>query len=63
VNQLGSSDYTRPHKFRGKACMLAGYRLGALAGVPGQISEDGTGLWIDRATAVLTQDVANARRC
>ena len=62
VNQLGSSDYTRPRKFRERlACWLDLVRA-LWPECPAKLSEDGSGLWVEQATAVLTQVVSDARR-
>jgi hypothetical protein len=56
VNHLGSSDSSRPRKFRER---LAGWLdlVGPLwQECPARINEDGTGLWVDRASAVLTEE-------
>ena len=62
VNQLGSSDYSRPRKFREKLAGWLDLVRALWPECPARINEDGTGLWVDRANAVLTQEVSNARR-
>ena len=61
VNQLGSAEYTRQRKFRER---LEGWldlvRL-LWPECPARIDSEGSGLWVDRANAVLTAEVANAR--
>ena len=60
VNQLGSSDYSRPRKFREKLASWLDLVRALWPECPARINEDGTGLWIDKANAVLTQEVVNA---
>jgi hypothetical protein len=62
VNQLGSSDYSRPRKFRERLAGWLDLVRALWPECPATINEDGTGLWIDRANAVLTQEVSNVRR-
>lgn len=62
VNQLGSSNYARPRKFRERLVCWLDLVRALWPECPAKLSEDGTGLWVDRATAVLTQDVSRARR-
>ena len=53
INQLGSTDYARPRKFREKLeCWLDLIRT-MWPGCPASIDQDGTGLFVDRANAVL----------
>jgi hypothetical protein len=62
MHQLGSSEYSRPRRFRERlACWLDLVRA-LWPECPAKINQDGTGLWVDRANAVLTEEVANARR-
>ena len=61
VSQLGSTDYARPRKFREK---LEGWLKLVRAmwpECPASIDSDGTGLFVDRAHAVLPLDAAKAR--
>ena len=61
VNQLGSSDYARPRKFRER---LEGwlYLVRAMwPECPASMDSNGTGLWVGRANAVLTAEVNNIR--
>jgi hypothetical protein len=62
VNQLGSSEYSRPRKFRERLARWLDLVRVLWPECPAKINQDGTGLWIDRATAVLTEEVANAHR-
>jgi hypothetical protein len=62
VNQLGSSDYSRPRKFREKLADWLDLVRALWPECPARINEDGTGLWVDRANAVLTEEVSNGRR-
>jgi hypothetical protein len=63
VSQLGSSEYSRPRKFREKLAGWLDLVRALWPECPAAINEDGTGLWVDRANAVLTEEVSNARRC
>jgi hypothetical protein len=63
VNQLGSSEYSRPRKFREKLAGWLNLVRALWPECPAAINQDGSGLWVDRANAVLTQEVSNARRC
>jgi hypothetical protein len=61
VNQLGSSDYARPRKSRGR---LEGWlELVRAMGpeCPASTDANGAGLWVGRANAVLTAKVDNIR--
>lgn len=62
VNQLGSCGYSRPRKFREKLSGWLDLVRALWPECPARINEDGTGLWVNRATAVLTEEVSNARR-
>jgi hypothetical protein len=62
VSQLGSSDYSRPRKFREKLAGWLDLVRALWPECPVRISEDGTGLWLDRANAVLTEELSNGRR-
>jgi hypothetical protein len=61
VNQLGSSDYARPRRFREKLAGWIDLVRALWPECPAGISSDGTGLWVDRANAVLTNEVSNVR--
>ena len=61
VNQLGSSDYSRPRKFRERLAGWLDLVRALWPECPATINADGTGLWVDRANAVLTQEVSNVR--
>jgi hypothetical protein len=63
VSQLGSSEYSRPRKFREKLAGWLDLVRARWPECPAAINQDGTGLWMDGANAVLTQEVSNARRC
>ena len=53
INQLGSTDYARPRKFREKLeCWLDLIRT-MWPECPASIDQDGTGLFVDKANAVL----------
>ena len=62
VNQLGSSEYSRPRKFRERLAGWLDLVRALWPECPAKINQDRTGLWVDRASAVLTEEVANARR-
>ena len=62
VNQLGSSEYSRPRKFRERLAGWLDLVRALWPECPAKVNQDGTGLWVDRASAVLTEEVANARR-
>ena len=61
VSQLGSTEYARPRKFREKLEGWLNLIRAMWPECPARIDGDGTGLFVDRATAVLTQEVAHAR--
>ena len=61
VSQLGSTEYARPRKFREKLEGWLNLIRAMWPECPAQIDGEGTGLFVDRATAVLTQEVAHAR--
>jgi len=63
VNQLGSCDYARPRKFRERLARWLDLVRALWPECPARINEGGTGLWVDRANAVLIEEVSNARRC
>ena len=62
VNQLGSSDYARPRKFRERLAGWLDLVRALWPECPALLNDDGTGLWVDRASAVLTREVSNAYR-
>ena len=62
VSQLGSTDYARPRKFREKLEGWLDLVRTMWPECPASIDRDGTSLFIDRAHAVLPQEVSNARR-
>jgi hypothetical protein len=61
VSQLGSTDYARPRKFREKLEGWLDLVRTMWPECPASIDRDGTGLFIDRALAVLPLEVSNAR--
>ena len=61
VSQLGSTDYARPRKFREKLEGWLDLVRTMWPECPASIDADGTGLFIDRAQAVLPLEVSNAR--
>jgi len=63
VNQLGSSDYARPQGSSGNDSRrgMAGLGPSDVAGMPAAIDTTGTGLWVDRASAVLASGGTNVR--
>jgi hypothetical protein len=62
VSQLGSADYSRPRKFRERLEGWLDLVRALWPECPAKVDENGTGLWVDRANAVLTQEVSNACR-
>ncbi|MCU1325243.1 MAG: plasmid encoded RepA protein [Bryobacterales bacterium] len=54
VSQLGSADYSRPRKFRERLDGWLDLVRALWPECPAKIDENGTGLWVDRASAVLT---------
>jgi hypothetical protein len=62
VNQLGSAEYNRPRKFRERLENWLDLVRTLWPDCPARIDADGTGLWVDRANAVLAQEVSNVRR-
>jgi hypothetical protein len=62
VNQLGGSEYSRPRKFRERLASWLDLVRALWPECPAKINQDGTGLWVDRARAVLTEEVSDARR-
>jgi hypothetical protein len=61
VSQLGSIEYARPRRFREKLEGWLNLIRAMWPECPARIDGDGTGLFVDRATAVLTEEVAHAR--
>jgi hypothetical protein len=61
VNQLGSSDYARPRKFRERLESWLGLIRTMWPECPAAMDANGTGLWVGRANAVLTAEVSNTR--
>jgi len=61
VSQLGSVEYARPRKFREKLDGWLTVIRAMWPECPASIDRDGTGLIVDRARAVLTQEAVNAR--
>jgi hypothetical protein len=53
ISQLGSADYARPRKFREKLEGWLELVRAMWPGCPASIDKDGTGLFVDRAYAVL----------
>ena len=62
VSQLGSADYSRPRKFRERLESWLDLVRALWPECPARVDDNGTGLWVDRAIAVLTQEVVGARR-
>jgi hypothetical protein len=58
VSQLGSADYSRPRKFRERLEGWLDLVRALWPECPAKVDENGTGLWVDRANAVLTQEVS-----
>jgi hypothetical protein len=61
VNQLGSSDYARPRKFRERLDGWLDQVRAMWPECPAAIDTTGTGLWVDRASAVLASGGTNVR--
>jgi hypothetical protein len=61
VSQLGSVEYARPRKFREKLEGWLTIIRTMWPACPATIDRNGTGLIVDRALAVLTQEVVNGR--
>lgn len=61
VNQLGSTEYARPRKFREKLEGWLKLIRAMWPECPAVIDRDGTGLLVDRSMAVFTSEVVNAR--
>jgi hypothetical protein len=61
VNQLGSADYARPRKFREKLEGWLDLVRAMWPECPAAMDTNGTGLWVDRAHAVLTSEANNGR--
>jgi hypothetical protein len=62
VSQLGSADYSRPRKFRERLEGWLDLVRALWPECPARVDENGTGLWLDRANAVLTKEAVNALR-
>jgi hypothetical protein len=62
VCQLGSAGYIRPRKFRERLEGWLDLVRALLPECPAKIDANGSSLWVDRASAVLTQEVAHAHR-
>jgi hypothetical protein len=62
VSQLGSADYSRPRKFRERLEGWLDLVRALWPECPARIDDNGTGLWVDRANAVLSQEGLHARR-
>ena len=60
VSQLGSTEYAR-RKFREKLEGWLKLIRAMWPECPARIDDEGTGLFVDRSTAVLTQEVTHAR--
>ena len=60
VNQLGSADYARPRKFREKLASWLDLVRTMWPDCPAEIDRDGTGLLLDKASAVLSIGRVNA---
>jgi hypothetical protein len=58
----GDTCRSRPRKFRERLEGWLDLVRALWPECPAKVDENGTGLWVDRANAVLTQEVANARR-
>ena len=61
VSQLGSAEYARHRRFREKLESWLNLIRAMWPECPARIDDKGTGLFVDRATAVLTREVAHAR--
>ena len=61
VSQLGSADYARPRKFREKLQGWLDLVRTMWPECPASIDPNGTGLFVDRANAVLPLGGSNAR--
>jgi hypothetical protein len=59
VSQLGSADYSRPRKFRERLESWLDLVRALWPECPARVDDNGTGLWVDRATAVLPSGEAN----
>jgi hypothetical protein len=62
VSQLGSADYSRPRKFRERLEAWLDLVRALWPECPARIDENGTGVWLDRANAVLAKEAVNALR-
>jgi Plasmid encoded RepA protein len=61
ISQLGSAEYARPRKFRERLDGWLDLVRAMWPECPACIDEDGTGLFVDRANAVLPDGGVNAR--
>jgi hypothetical protein len=61
VNQLGSSEYARPRKFRERLEGWLDLVRAMWPECPAVMDTAGTGLWVDRAAAVLSSGGTNVR--
>jgi hypothetical protein len=61
VSQLGSADYSRPRKFRERLEGWLNLVRALWPECPARLDENGTGLWLDRANAVLTAEAVHGR--
>ena len=61
ISQLGSADYARPRKFREKLEGWLDLVRTMWPKCPASIDRDGTGLFVDRANAVLPAGGTDAR--
>jgi hypothetical protein len=61
VSQLGSAEYTRPRKFREKLEGWLDLVRAMWPECPASIDTDGTGLFVDKANAILPQGSSDAR--
>jgi hypothetical protein len=61
VNQLGSSGYARPRKFRERLEGWLDWVRSMWPEYPASIDANGTGLWVGRTNAVVTAGVSNTR--
>jgi hypothetical protein len=62
VNQLGSAEYRRPRKFRERLGGWLNLVRALWPECPAGIDADGTGLWVERGSPVLTEEASHAGR-
>jgi hypothetical protein len=62
VNQLGSAEYARPRKFRERLEHWLDLVRALWPECPARVTDDGTGLWVNRANAVLREEAADGHR-